>query len=125
MSSLNKAALIGHLGRDPETRHLDSGTVVCNFSIATNEKYGDSESTSWHRIVAFGKLAEICQKYLTKGKAVYIEGRIQYREWEDREGNKRTTTEIVAREMVMLGGGDPRPQQPTASKDIEDDDIPF
>ena len=125
MSSLNKAALIGHLGRDPETRHLDSGTVVCNFSIATNEKYGDSESTSWHRIVAFGKLAEICQKYLTKGKAIYIEGRIQYREWEDKDGNKRTTTEIVARDMVMLGGGDPRPQQPAASMDIKDDDIPF
>ena len=125
MSSLNKAALIGHLGRDPETKHLDSGTVVCNFSIATNEKYGDSESTSWHRIVAFGKLAEICQKYLTKGKAVYIEGRIQYRQWEDKDGAKRTTTEIVARDMVMLGGGRSQETQEQPEEKYHDDDIPF
>jgi single-strand DNA-binding protein len=106
---LNKAMLIGHLGRDPEIRYTPSGLAVANFSIATNEFVGNKEGqketrTEWHRIVAFGKLAEVCGEYLSKGKMVYIEGRLQTRDWEDRDGNKRTTTEIVASNMQMLSG---------------------
>lgn len=108
---VNKAILIGNLGADPEVRYTASGTAVANFRIATSENYttrdGTRETrTEWHRIVAFGKLAEICGEYLSKGRQVYIEGRIQTRGWEDREGSKRYTTEIVANQMQMLGGRD-------------------
>ena len=106
MSSVNKVILVGRLGADPEVRFTNSGMAVCNFRLATSEswsKEGEKEErTEWHRIVAFGKLGEICGKWLAKGKQVYIEGRLQTREWEDRDGNRRWTTEIVAREMVML-----------------------
>ena len=111
MSGVNKAILVGNLGADPEVRYTASGTAVTTFNIATNERWTDrssgekQERTEWHRIVAWGKLGEICGEYLSKGKQVYIEGRIQTRSWDDRDGNKRYTTEIVAREMVMLGGG--------------------
>jgi len=106
---VNKAILIGNLGRDPEMRYTSNGTPVCNFSIATNEVYQDrsgqrQKRTEWHNIVVWSKLAEICNQYLTKGKQIYIEGRIQTREWDDRDGNKRRTTEIVANEMKMLSG---------------------
>ncbi|MFP4476381.1 MAG: single-stranded DNA-binding protein [Desulfatibacillaceae bacterium] len=102
MAGLNKAMIIGHLGRDPEVRFTQSGMAVANFTVATTERFKGEERTEWHKIVAFGKLAEICGDYLHKGKQVYIEGRIQTREWEDKEGNRRWTTEIVANEMQML-----------------------
>ncbi|MBW2062052.1 MAG: single-stranded DNA-binding protein [Deltaproteobacteria bacterium] len=122
MAGINKAILIGNLGRDPEIRYTQNGTAVCNFTIATTETYtpkgSDSREskTEWHRIVTFGRLAEICGEYLAKGKQVYIEGRIQTRDWEDRDGNKRWTTEIVAQTMKMLG---PTPQGARAT-DIDE-----
>jgi single-strand DNA-binding protein len=140
-NGLNKAILIGNLGRDPEVRYTPSGLGVANFSIATSEtwtnKEGEKETrTEWHRIVAFGRLGEICGEYLSKGKQVYIEGRIQTRDWEDKDGIKRYTTEIVASQMIMLGSrdaGEPlRAEGPgfKGSQDSpinapEDDDIPF
>ena len=108
MSGVNKAILVGHLGADPEMRHTQSGTAVTSFRVATTERFNDrngerQERTEWHRIVAWAKLAEICNTYLRKGKQVYVEGRIQTRQWEDKSGNTRYTTEIVANNMVMLG----------------------
>lgn len=142
MAGLNKAILIGNLGRDPEVRYTPNGLAVANFSIATSEawsnKNGERETrTEWHRIVAFGKLGEICGEYLSKGKQVYIEGRIQTREWEDRDGNKKYTTEIVASQMLMLGSKDftdsPKTAENTQASDLSEplypntpkDDIPF
>ncbi len=101
---VNKVILVGHLGRDPEVRTTQSGMTVANFTLATTEKFKNEEKTEWHRIVTFGKLAEICGQYLTKGKLVFIEGRLQTKDWEDKEGVKRSTTEVVANEMKMLGG---------------------
>ena len=144
MSGVNKVILIGNLGSDPQVRYTPQGTAVANFSVATTERYtnknGERESrTEWHRIVAWSKLAEICSQYLKKGKQVYIEGRIQTRQWDDKDGNKRTTTEIVANNMVMLGragdAGDVGAQEfqadeeatqeaPAASAGNEDD-LPF
>ena len=142
----NKAILIGRLGRDPEVRYTTSGTAVADFSVATNEVWTDQsgerqERTEWHRIVVWRRLAEICEKYLRKGSLVMIEGRIQTREWEDRDGNRRRTTEIIALGMKMLdsrtdrmGGGPPAdrparrssaPPQPSQEVEITDDDIPF
>jgi single-strand DNA-binding protein len=139
---VNKAILIGNLGRDPEIRYTPSGMAVANFTIATNERWKDKngeqqERTEWHRIVVWGRLAEICGEYLTKGKQVYLEGRLQTREWEDKEGNRRFTTEIVANNMQMLGtkdmGGSPSSyggskvpeyEGPPLPED-QDDDIPF
>ncbi|MCY3774968.1 MAG: single-stranded DNA-binding protein [Candidatus Aminicenantes bacterium] len=142
----NKAILIGRLGRDPEVRYTTSGTAVTDFSVATNEVWTDQngerqERTEWHRIVAWSRLAEICEKYLRKGSLVMIEGRIQTREWEDRDGNQRRTTEIRAFGMKMLDsrtdrmGGGPRgdrtaprssaPSRPSQEVEITDDDIPF
>ena len=138
---LNKAILIGHLGRDPEVRYTPNGTAVANFSVATSERWTDNdgekqERTEWHRIVAFGKLGEICGEYLFKGKQVYIEGRIQTRSWEDKEGVKRYTTEIVANQMLMLGdkkgNGKSQGEESRNNADnapdfsgADDDDIPF
>ena len=104
---INKAMIIGNLGADPEVRNTQIGSVVTNFNVATTEKWKgkdgqQQEQTEWHRIVAFGRLGEICGQYLTKGSKVYIEGRIQTRQWEDQSGEKRYTTEVVAREMKML-----------------------
>jgi single-strand DNA-binding protein len=145
--SVNKAILVGNLGSDPEVRYTAGGNAVTTFNIATNERWTDKntgekqERTEWHRIVAWGRLAEICGEYLSKGRQVFIEGRIQTRSWEDRDGNKRYTTEIVASNMVMLGGasgraaedfgdrdsysdkGGPLPPEPKGPPD--DDDIPF
>lgn len=107
---VNKAILIGHLGRDPEIRYSPSGAAVANVNIATTESWRDKqtgeqqERTEWHRIVFFGRLAEIVGEYLKKGSQVYIEGRLQTRKWQDKEGNDRWTTEIVANDMQMLGG---------------------
>jgi single-strand DNA-binding protein len=108
--SLNKVTLIGRLGRDPEVRFTGSGRAVATFTLATSERWkdqegNDQERTEWHRIVAWGRLGEICGEYLSKGRQIYVEGRIQTRDWEDQEGNRRTTTEIIARDMIMLGGG--------------------
>ncbi|MBW1740274.1 MAG: single-stranded DNA-binding protein [Deltaproteobacteria bacterium] len=139
MASINKVILIGNLGRDPEVRYTPSGTAVANFSLATTEnwtnKEGEKEShTEWHRIVAWGRLGEICGEYLSKGSQVYIEGRIRTNEWEDQEGNKRETKEIVAFTMQMLGSRAPAeplsneslgPESKTASKGPTEDDIPF
>ena len=113
MAGVNKVILVGRLGADPEVRYTGSGTAVANFNMATSSSYTDksgekTEKTEWHRIVAFGKLGEICGEYLAKGKQVYVEGRLQTRDWEDREGNKRKTTEIVAGVMQMLGAAGDR-----------------
>ena len=108
---LNKVMLIGHLGNDPERRETASGQTVVNFTLATSEGFKDSsgnfqERTEWHRIVAWGKLAEICSQYLKKGRQVYIEGRLQTRSWDDsKTGEKKYTTEIVCTDMQMLGSG--------------------
>jgi single-strand DNA-binding protein len=112
MGSVNKAIVVGNLGRDPEVRYTAGGQPVANFSVATNERWTDKntgqpqERTEWHRIVVFGKQAENCGEYLAKGRQVYIEGRLQTREWNDKEGKKNTTTEIVANQVVFLGGRD-------------------
>ena len=100
--------IIGHLGRDPEMRYTPSGRPVTTFSVATSRSWKTSDGeqhseTEWFNVVAWGSLAEICKQYLSKGRQVYIEGRLQTRRWEDDDGNKRTTTEVVAKEMVMLG----------------------
>ncbi len=145
---INKAILIGNLGRDPEVRYTQNGTAVANFTIATSERWKDKntgelqERTEWHRIVAFGKLGEICGEYLSKGRQVYIEGRLQTRSWEQ-EGVTRYTTEIVANDMKMLGpkgssgpgsgggGGGYRDSKPandypdSSFPEPQDDDIPF
>ncbi len=109
-SSVNKVILLGHLGGDPELRYTGSGKAVAGFTVATSEYAGrDREpQTEWHRIVVWDKLAELCNQYLHKGRQVYIEGRLQTRSWEDRNGQKRYTTEIVAQQVIFLGGGQAR-----------------
>jgi len=139
---VNKVILIGRLGRDPEMRYTAGGTPVCNFTMATDEVFRDKggqtqKRTEWHRIVAWSKLAEQCSKLLGKGKLCYIEGRLQTRDWNDRDGNKRTTTEIVARQMRILtpkgeaaldmeapAGAGPEPPEDLAPE-ITDEDVPF
>ncbi len=138
--SVNKVILVGHLGRDPETRYTGSGQAVANFSIATDESYknkaGEKQKrTEWHRIILWGKQAEIAQKYLTKGALIFVEGRIQSREWEDKEKEKHTSFEIVATNFRMLGGGTkaaaatagatPDGAAEDAATEITDEDIPF
>lgn len=109
MAGVNKVILVGNLGRDPELRYTPGGQAVANFSLATTERFstrdGDKqERTEWHRIVAWGRTGELCAQYLSKGRSVYIEGRLQTREWEDKEGQKRRTTEVVANTVQFLGG---------------------
>lgn len=144
--SLNKAILIGHLGRDPETRQTQGGDAVCNLNIATSESWRDKatgekrEATEWHRVVFFGRTAEVAAQYLRKGSLVYVEGRIQTRKWSDKDGTDRYTTEIRGDVMRMLGKkGDaapssappaqespPKQQHTPASDPFEiNDDIPF
>lgn len=132
--SVNHVHLIGNLGGDPELRHTQSGQAVGNFSVATSERWttGDGErheETSWHRIVVWGKTAEQCAQYLSKGREIYLEGRIGYRDWEDKDGNKRTTTEITARNVQFLGGPKdaeaPAPTPTPAAAPPANDDIPF
>jgi len=141
MASVNKAILIGNLGRDPELRYTPSGAAVCTFSIATSEKWRDKqtnemkESTNWHNIVFWGKQAELAKQYLTKGSPVYIEGRIQTRSWDD-NGVKKYITEIVGQRLQFLGrrSGEaatendaPPPPEADAAPPLteEDDDLPF
>lgn len=107
MSGINKVIVVGRLGQDPEVRYTQGGQAVCNFSVATSESWNDKEGqrqekTEWHRIVVWGKIAEICSQYLGKGRQVYVEGRLQTRQWDDKEGNKRYTTEIVANTVQFL-----------------------
>ena len=147
MAGVNKVILIGYLGQDPEVRYTQNGVPVANFSIATSEQWKDrdgvkQEHTEWHRIVAWNRLAEICGEYLHKGSQVYIEGKLQTRSWDDRDGNKRYATEIVAQSMTMLGsprgdGNQSPPAQDTGKTGRRtppayddgtyppDDDIPF
>ncbi len=140
MASVNKVILVGHLGADPETRFMPNGDAVANIRLATTESWKDKgtgekkEITEWHRVVFFRKLAEIVGQYLKKGSAVYVEGRIRTRKWQDKEGQERYTTEIEANAMQMLGGksreegqaSDPKgPKQHSTSFDDMDDDIPF
>jgi single-strand DNA-binding protein len=148
---VNKAILVGNLGSDPEMRYTPSGQGVCEFRVATNESWNDKngqrqERTEWHRIVVWGKRAEVCSKYLSKGRSVYVEGRIQTRTYDDKDGNKRYITEIVAQDVQFLGGGgrdgarDNRGSEPAPPSDDfagygngagsgtaggPDDDIPF
>ena len=124
MPSFNKVMLLGNLGQDPDVRTFPSGEgTVCNFSIATSRSWKDKssgekkEQTDWHRIVMFGKLAEIAGEYLKKGNSILVEGRIQTRKWQTKEGEDRYTTEIVATEMQMLGGKDSRPREASNSED--------
>lgn len=146
MAGINKVILIGRLGRDPEVRYTPDGTAVANFSIATSDEWKDRdtgekrERTEWHRIVAWRKLGELCGEYLSKGRQVYIEGRLQTRDWQDKDGNKRYTTEIVANEVQFLGARDSGnegyrpPAEPRGGGNYSDqnaysgppdDDIPF
>jgi single-strand DNA-binding protein len=154
---INKVILVGNLGKDPETRYMPNGKAVTNFSIATSESWTDKQSgdkqerTEWHNIVMFEKLAEIAAEYLRKGSQVYVEGSLRTRKWQDKEGKDRYTTEIVARDMQMLGGrggagggssggggtggGESRPSRPAPAEERGppsrgdeggfDDDIPF
>lgn len=109
MAGVNKVILIGNLGKDPEVRHLENGTAVANFSMATSESYKDRNSgerkiiTEWHNIVLWRGLAEVAEKYLKKGDQIYIEGKLKTRSWEDKDGNTRYTTEVVGDNMTMLG----------------------
>ncbi len=133
---VNKVILVGHLGADPELRYTASGTAVAKFNVATTETYTSkdgvrNEQTEWHRVVAWRKLAEICGQYLSKGKQVYLEGRLRTTSYE-KDGVKRYTTEIEAREMVMLGGPGDRPSSrefespfPPPEGGVPEDDIPF
>ena len=144
MASLNKVMLIGNLGKDPEVRYTTSGSAVASFPLATTEKYKNKsgeweEKTEWHNVTLWARLAEIAGEYLSKGKTVYIEGRLQTRKWQDKEGKDRYTTEIVGEKMQMLSakgdgggksGGGRSGGEPTAAYDDpvaynQDDDIPF
>jgi len=134
MASVNKVIVLGNLGKDPDLRHLPNGDAVCNFSLATTESWKDKEGnkqdkTEWHNIVLFRKLAEIAGEYLKKGRPVYIEGRLQTRKWQDKEGKDRYTTEIVADQMQMLGSRDEAKEvaktSTPANFDDMESDIPF
>jgi single-strand DNA-binding protein len=138
MAGVNKVILVGNLGKDPEVKYLDSGVAVANFSLATTENYKNKEGervsqTEWHNIVLWRGLAEVAEKWLKKGSSVYIEGKIKTRKWEDKDGNTRYNTEILADNMTMLGGKSnadstsPTSSESTTSKSSEDtaDDLPF
>lgn len=128
---LNKVMLIGNLGADPEVRQTNSGNSVASFTIATSEKYkkeGEQvEKTEWHKCVAWGRLAEICGEYLRKGSRVFVEGKLETRKWQDKEGNDRWTTEIVCREMKMLSSFqvNSEPSGVGSSEKLEQPDVPF
>ncbi len=142
MAAVNKAIILGNLGRDPEVRYTSDGKAVTNFSVATTEKWRDrdgnsQERTEWHRIVVFDRLGEVCGEYLSKGSSVYVEGYLRTRSWDDREGNKRYTTEIVGRTVQFLsargesgrqGGGASSAGDDFAYEEaggLTDDDVPF
>ena len=133
---INKVILVGNLGQDPETRNMPSGGAVTNISVATSEQWKDKqtgeqkERTEWHKVAFFGRLAEIAAEYLSKGSQVFVEGKLRTRKWQDRDGNDRWTTEVIADELQMLGGrakqGEKQAQgSEVKSLDDEYDDIPF
>lgn len=130
---LNKVILIGRLGQEPTIRYMPNGEAVCNFSVATSEKYTDKngqrqEATEWHNVTMYRKLAEIAGQYLTKGSQVYIEGKIKSRKYTDKNGVERTAYEIIANELKMLGGNAQTPAQkpqPAQAQEDIDDDLPF
>jgi len=129
---LNKCMLIGNLGADPEVRYTQSGAAIANFNMATTETWtkdgNKEEKTEWHRIVAFARLGEICGEILHKGDRVYIEGRIQTRQWEDKDGNKRYTTELVAKGMKKMSpsqNSESGREEPPAPEPAMEDDVPF
>jgi single-strand DNA-binding protein len=143
MGSVNKVILVGNLGRDAELRYTPAGAAVATLNLATTEVWNDrnnqrQEKTEWHRVILWGKQAESLQEYLTKGKQIYVEGRLQTRQWDDKDGNKRYTTEIKADRITLLGGGSggrggggmerggggPAMDEPPAAP-LTDDDIPF
>ena len=141
--SVNKVILLGRLGKDPELKSLPNGNSVCNFSIATSEKWNDKasgqkqEKTEWHNITVYGKIAESCSAYLAKGREVFIEGKIQTRSWDDKDGNKRYTTEVIANNVQFIGSnleknealktahGNSNDTQINTNADFASDDIPF
>jgi len=138
MSGINKVILVGRLGNDPEIRYTQSGAGVANFNIATSENWTDrdgqrQERTEWHRIVVWGKMAETCAQYLAKGRQVFVEGRLQTRQWDDKEGNKHYTTEVIANTVQFLDRGANKttatPEVPAIEQAVEsniaDEDIPF
>lgn len=143
MSGVNKVILVGRLGNDPEIRYTQQGVAVTNFNIATSESWTDKngqkqEKTEWHRIVVWGKIAELCSQYLQKGRQVFVEGRLQTRQWEDKEGSKRYTTEVVGSTVQFLDRGTDRPsssntsseeshfpEPPPVDTNHTDEDIPF
>lgn len=136
MSSVNKAIILGNVGKDPEIRYSADGKAIANFSVATSSSWKDKagakqEQTEWHRISAFGKLAEIIGEYIKKGSQIYIEGRIQTRKWTDKDGVEKYSTEVIADQMTMLGGpkleapAKPAAKAPAGKFDDMSDDIPF
>ena len=127
---LNKIMLIGFLGGDVTTRYTQSGIAVSNFSVATSERFKDKSGkvqdiTTWHRVVAWGRLAEICGEYLAKGSKVYIEGKLTEKKWKDKDGNDRTSAEIVAAEMKMLDGAGKQSEDIPNPPTLPDDSVPF
>lgn len=127
---VNKAFILGNIGKSPELKHTNNGTAVCSFTVATSEKYKGEERTTWHNVQAWGKLAEICAEYLEKGKQVYIEGKISNRSYDDANGNKKFVSEIVAETMRMVGGRGQRDDRKEPQQEQEFDyggagDIPF
>lgn len=130
MSGVNKTIILGNLGRDPEIRHLENGKAVANFSLATSESYKDRNGekvtkTEWHAVVLWSPLAEIAEKYLHKGSQVYIEGKLTTRSWEDKQGITRYVTEVLAREMTLLGKPQKGQQQAQVETPSEINDLPF
>lgn len=140
MAGVNKVILVGNLGKDPEVRHLDNGISVANFSLATTESYTNKQGervnqTEWHNIVLWRGLADVAEKYLKKGNSIYVEGKISTRKWEDKEGNTRYSTDIIADKMTMLGSKSTNSNsptessvsttEPTPSEELGNDDLPF
>ena len=134
MASFNKITIVGYLGRNPELRYTPNGTAVCDFSMATSEKKGDNDVTTWFKVTTWGKQAEVVNQYVAKGKQVYVEGRVSLREYTDRDGNKRTSLEVNATDMKFIGArGEAKAASAGANADaapsddgvIDDDSIPF
>ena len=125
MAGVNKAIILGHLGCDPEMKYSQSGTAVCRFSVAVTEKYNGNEQTEWFNCVAFSKLAEIVNQYLAKGSQAYIEGRIQTRKYQAKDGSDRYSTEIIVSNLVMLGGGKGTGKSAASKPRTGKDDDPF
>ena len=130
MASFNKITIVGHLGRDPEIKYTPNGDAVCTFSVATTEKKKDEEAiTTWFRVTTWKRQAEVANQYLSKGKAVYVEGRLRANEYTDRDGNKRASLEVACTDVQFLSGGNG--EQPetrkaqNASQEVTDDDVPF